>query len=67
MTLERALRDLVNQTYRLTTAEVALMWQSYATLPSGTIHLPDRLRTALPGFSRVGQEGDFGGCIGNRK
>ena len=41
--------------------------ESYATWASGTIHRPDRPRTACRGFSRVGREGDFGGRTGNRK
>jgi hypothetical protein len=41
--------------------------QAYATWASGTIHRPDRPRMACRGFSRVGQEGDFGCRTGNRK
>ena len=41
--------------------------ESYANWGSGTIHRPDRPRTACRGFSHVGRKGDFGGRTGNRK
>ena len=54
--------DLISPKGDHESVKFARKWrESCATLPSGTIHRPDRHRTACRGFSRVGQEGDFRG------
>ena len=60
LNLERTLSDFVNLVHAVmaTTLRSVAVWQDPPPRP---------LPHGLPGFSRVGREGDFGGRTGNRK